>query len=103
MKQGTQQIFIYGAFGLFLGAKIVEVLINDGVGLFDYWLLGIGLAAAIIHYLPRKHEATDQKGNHSRPYEEDTLVLRDHSRFERSRHPETASADRHGRTSRSRR
>ncbi|WP_173021313.1 hypothetical protein [Lewinella sp. W8] len=102
MKQGIQQILIYGAFGLLLGAKMVEVLINDGVGLFDYWLLGIGLAAAIIHYLPKKHEATDHERSHSQAYGEDTLVLRDHSRLERGQHPEAADTDAFGYASRHR-
>lgn len=97
MLASTKQVIIYGAFGLLLGAKIVEVLLTGGAGLLDWWLLIIGLAAAIVHYLPeqknaadqppREHYLTDREAGH------DTLVLRDHSDPERSdrapRYPES--------------
>lgn len=86
MKTETKQIIIYGAFGLLLGAKLIDVLFNGG-GLFDWWILLIGLLAAFFHYLPtRKDENTkEQGGRAATSYNEDeTLVLGDHPDPERS-------------------
>jgi hypothetical protein len=90
MLASTKQIIIYGAFGLLLGAKIVEVLLAGGAGLLDWWLLGIGLAAAIIHYLPEQKNATSQSSQASCAADHandiDALVLRDPADVERSSH-----------------
>lgn len=88
MKPETKQIIIYGAFGLLLGAKLIDVLFNGG-GLLDWWILLIGLAAAFIHYLPaRKDETTkEQDGRVAADHNEgeaETLVLGDHPDPERS-------------------
>ncbi|MFK8161065.1 MAG: hypothetical protein AB8H12_01270 [Lewinella sp.] len=88
MLASTKQIIIYGAFGLLLGAKIVEVLLAGGAGLLDWWLLIIGLAAAIIHYLPEQKDVANQSPREQRYYEQepeqDALVLRDPTDAERS-------------------
>ena len=88
MLASTKQIIIYGAFGLLLGAKIVEVLLAGGAGLLDWWLLIIGLTAAIIHYLPEQKNAASQSSKESyftdRKIDNDALVLRDHSDIERN-------------------
>ena len=88
MKPETKQIIIYGAFGLLLGAKLIDVLFNGG-GLIDWWVLLIGLLAAFIHYLPaRKDEITKEQGgtNNQLHAEEETdfLVLGDHPDPKRS-------------------
>ncbi len=86
MKTETKQIIIYGAFGLLLGAKLIDVLFNGG-GLFDWWVLLIGLLAAFIHYLPaRKDEITKEQGGRAVAgnNEDETLVLGDHPDPERS-------------------
>jgi hypothetical protein len=90
MLASTKQIIIYGAFGLLLGAKIVEVLLAGGAGLLDWWLLIIGLAAAIIHYLPEQKNAASQSSKESyssdRSIDIDALVLRDPTDVERGNH-----------------
>jgi hypothetical protein len=90
MLASTKQIIIYGAFGLLLGAKIVEVLLAGGAGLLDWWLLIIGLTAAIIHYLPEQKNAVSQPPRESyftdRKTDNDGLVLRDSSDIERNDH-----------------
>lgn len=88
MKSETKQIIIYGAFGLLLGAKLVDVLFNGG-GLLDWWLLLMGLAAAFIHYLPATQDETTteqggQAGGDREHDEAETLVLRDHPDPQRS-------------------
>ena len=82
MTRDLKHVIIYGAFGLLLGAKIVEVLLTrTDTSLLDWWLLVIGVVAAVIHYLPTaKPDAADEP--------EDTLVLRDPTHLERSRTPE---------------
>jgi hypothetical protein len=86
MKSEIKQIIIYGAFGLLLGAKLIDVLFNGG-GLLDWWLLLMGLAAAIIHYLPasKDEKKQEQDGQTTgRNDDNETLVLRDHPDPERS-------------------
>ena len=82
MTRDLKHVIIYGAFGLLLGAKIVEVLLTrTDTSLVDWWLLVIGVVAAVIHYLPTtKPESADEP--------EDTLVLRDPTHPERSKAPE---------------
>jgi hypothetical protein len=91
MLASTKQIIIYGAFGLLLGAKIVEVLLAGGAGQLDWWLLIIGLAAAIIHYLPERKNAVSQPPKEpystNRAIDNDALVLRDPTDVERNDHP----------------
>ncbi|WP_052333897.1 hypothetical protein [Neolewinella persica] len=88
MLASTKQIIIYGAFGLLLGAKIVEVLLAGGAGLLDWWLLIIGLTAAIVHYLPEHKDAANKSLREQRHSEQepqhDALVLRDPADAERS-------------------
>jgi len=88
MLASTKQVIIYGAFGLLLGAKIVEVLLAGGAGLLDWWLLIIGLAAAFIHYLPEQKNAPRQPQKEQsfadRKIDHDALVLRDPSDVERN-------------------
>ena len=99
MTQDLKHIIVYGAFGLLLGTKIVEVLFTrTDTGLMDWWLLLIGVGAAVVHYLPLKEKTPpdDQRpASSAAPREdEDTLVLRDHPDAERGplhrRDPATA-------------
>jgi hypothetical protein len=87
MLASTKQIIIYGAFGLLLGAKIVEVLLAGGAGLLDWWLLIIGLAAAIVHYLPERKDVANQPPREQHYAEQepkdDALVLLDPADAER--------------------
>ena len=86
MTKDTKQIIIYGAFGLLLGAKLTDVLFNGG-GLLDWWLLLLGIAAAIIHYLPvsQDEKRQEQDGQTAGGKDDnETLVLRDHPDPERS-------------------
>gem|GEM_PF-4535482 len=87
MNPATKQIIIYGAFGLLLGAKIIDVLFTGG-GLLDWWVLLMGLAAAVIHYLPVRKNETKEQNHHqaSESYDDsasDALLLRDHPHPER--------------------
>ncbi|WP_238752263.1 hypothetical protein [Neolewinella maritima] len=86
MTRDLKHVIIYGAFGLLLGAKVVEVLLTrTDTSLLDWWLLIIGVVAAVIHYLPTtKPTAADEP--------DDTLVLRDPAHLERSRPPERDAA-----------
>ena len=82
MTRDLKHVIIYGAFGLLLGAKIVEVLLTrTDTSLLDWWLLVVGVVAAVIHYLPTAKPTTADEP-------EDTLVLRDPTHLERSRPPE---------------
>ncbi|PPK85229.1 hypothetical protein CLV84_2121 [Neolewinella xylanilytica] len=89
MTQDLKQIVIYGAFGLLLGAKIVEVLLTrSDTGIIDWWLLLIGVGAAVVHYFPTKAkpqsaDAPRQAAFDATRDDEDTLVLRDHPNAER--------------------
>lgn len=92
MTRDIKHVVIYGAFGLLLGAKIVEVLLTrSDTGIIDWWLLLIGLGAALVHYLPTRDntDEDDPPNPSARPEAEDddTLVLRDHSDLERSDQP----------------
>ncbi len=102
MTRDHQHAIVYGAFGLLLGAKIVEVLLSrSDTGFIDWWLLLIGVGAAIVHYLPvtEKSAPADDSRNTAAPSEDagddDTLVLRDHPYPERGRTPggDPAAAD----------
>ena len=107
MTREHKHIIVYGAFGLLLGAKIVEVLLTrSDTGFFDWWLLLIGICAAIVHYLPvneqakreQPREGHDEGTPGERP--EDTLVLRNHTHLKRTpppgRHLEPLNARRDG-------
>ena len=90
MQKNTKQIIIYGAFGLLLGAKIVEVLFIGGAGLLDWWLLLMGAAAAIVHYLPEKADASStaqEQGWSAESSTDSPLVLRDYPDTQRGRTP----------------
>lgn len=91
MTREHKHIIVYGAFGLLLGAKIVEVLLTrSDTGLLDWWLLLIGLSAAIVHYLPVSEQAVEEQPKEGddqgtpagKP--EDTLVLRNHTHLKRT-------------------
>ena len=100
MTREHKHVIIYGAFGLLLGAKVVEVILTrSDVGFFDYWLLLIGVTAAVIHYLPTtehkrtNHERGEQSGDREREQgSEDTLVLRNHTHIKRSPPPRRDAA-----------
>ena len=101
MTQDLKHIIVYGAFGLLLGTKLVEVLFTrTDTGLMDWWLLLIGVGAAVVHYLPLKDKTTkDAKrpaSSDKRREDEDTLVLRDHPDAERGpvHRRDPAAADR---------
>jgi hypothetical protein len=92
MTRDVKHAIVYGAFGLLLGAKIVEVIVSrPDVSLIDWWLLLIGIGAAIVHYLPTRDQAARRddpnKTQASLPpaAEDDTLVLRDYPDPERGR------------------
>lgn len=94
MTRDLKHVVIYGAFGLLLGAKIVEVLLTrSDTGIMDWWLLLVGLGAAVVHYLPVKEKprSTPDTPHESKPAakpeDDDTLVLRDHPDLERDREP----------------
>ena len=107
MTRDLKHVIVYGAFGLLLGAKIVEVLLTrTDTSLLDWWLLLIGVVAAIVHYLPTK-EATDKPEvtatTDSKPQPKDApaeppLVLRDPADLERgptaAGHPAASTAGR---------
>lgn len=89
MTRELKHVVIYGAFGLLLGTKIVEVLLTrSDTGLIDWWLLLIGLGAALVHYLPTRDNSVEDDPSHPTTDPEsddhDTLVLRDHPDLERS-------------------
>ncbi|MBB4080422.1 hypothetical protein GGR28_003056 [Lewinella aquimaris] len=97
MTREHKHVIIYGAFGLLLGTKIVEVLLTrTDTGIIDWWLLLIGVGAAIVHYLPvnEKSEPGDDTRKNEPKFgeEEDTLVLRDHSHPQRSGSPRRDAA-----------
>ncbi|MCP9234713.1 hypothetical protein [Lewinella sp. JB7] len=91
MTREHKHVIVYGAFGLLLGAKIVEVLLTrSDTGIIDWWLLLIGLAAAVVHYLPVTEKSERQNDQHQKEptadeAASDTLVLRDHPDPERGR------------------
>ena len=97
MTRDLKHVIVYGAFGLLLGAKIVEVLLTrSDTSLMDWWLLLIGVVAAIVHYLPTDPERPAEKPQSADEAPEETLVLRDPAHPERSaaptRHPAAAPA-----------
>ncbi|WP_211097060.1 hypothetical protein [Neolewinella litorea] len=103
MTRELKHVVIYGAFGLLLGTKIVEVLLTrTDTGIMDWWLLLIGLGAALVHYLPTrdKTDEDDPRKQSAEPEEEDhdTLVLRDHPDLERSGEPRRHPAPAEGTT-----
>ncbi|MGB3800638.1 MAG: hypothetical protein WA952_12560 [Lewinella sp.] len=89
MTQDLKQVIVYGAFGLLLGTKIVEVLFTrTDTGIMDWWLLLIGLGAAAVHYFPTRSKSAPADDSRSeradtRRNDEETLVLRDHPDTER--------------------
>ncbi|NJB85943.1 hypothetical protein GGR26_001711 [Lewinella marina] len=94
MTRELKHVIVYGAFGLLLGTKIVEVLLTrSDTGIIDWWLLLIGLGAALVHYLPTRDntpEEDDPPHQSTTPEDEDhdTLVLRDHPDPERGGQPQ---------------
>ena len=92
MTRDLKHVIVYGAFGLLLGAKIVEVLLTrTDTSLLDWWLLLIGVVAAVVHYLPTANP------NPKDAPAEPPLVLRDPADLERgptaAGHPATPYED----------
>ncbi|WP_198661672.1 hypothetical protein [Lewinella sp. IMCC34183] len=94
MTRELKHVVVYGAFGLLLGAKIVEVLLTrTDTGIMDWWLLLVGLGAAIVHYLPTSEKQTPaaddprQAAPEPDAEEPETLVLRDYPDLERGGYP----------------
>lgn len=100
---GIKQTLIYGAFGILLGSKLVEMMTTGGHSLLDWWVLLLGLGAAIVHYLPAgiKNSASEHDGysaqgrstNHFHSEPEEELVLHNHPHAERGKvitgHPQS--------------
>ena len=102
MTRDLKHVIVYGAFGLLLGAKIVEVLLTrTDTSLLDWWLLLVGAVAAVVHYLPTATEEAKAQPP-DKPHPEDApaeppLVLRDPADLERgptaAGHPATPYED----------